>query len=149
MEWSREAGPYVVIDMHAAPGGQTGTNIDDSWGYPWLYYDSSEAQQLLISIWKRMAARYRDSDTVLGYDLLNEPIPHFPELKKYNPQLEPLYKRIVASIREVDKNHIVILGKAQQYVDFRETHRVPIWMSESGENTVDHAISCVARQESH
>ncbi len=83
VEWSREAGLYVMIDMHAAPGGQTGANIDDSWGYPWLY-DSPEAQQQTIAIWKRIAAHYRDSQTVLGYDLLNEPIPHFPELKKYN-----------------------------------------------------------------
>ena len=74
VEWSREAGLYVVIDMHAAPGGQTGANIDDSWGYPWLYY-GPEAQQLLITVWKRIAAHDRDSETVLGYDLLNEPIP--------------------------------------------------------------------------
>ena len=165
--WSREAGLYVIIDMHCAPGGQTGANIDDSWGYPWLY-DSPEAQQQTIAVWKRIAAHYRDSETVLGYDLLNEPIPHFPELKKYNSQLEPLYRRIVAGIREVDKNHIVILGGAQwdtnfavfgppfdsnamynfhkywmkpeqaeiqAYVDFRDKYRVPIWMSESGENT--------------
>ena len=167
VEWSREAGLYVVIDMHAAPGGQTGANIDDSWGYPWLY-DSPEAQQQTIAIWRRIAAHYRDSETVLGYDLLNEPIPHFPELKKYNSQLEPLYRRIVAGIREVDKNHIVILGGAQwdtnfavfgppfdknvmynfhkywmkpeqteiqEYVNFRDKYQVPIWMSESGENT--------------
>ncbi len=167
VEWSREAGLYVIVDMHAAPGGQTGANIDDSWGYPWLY-DSAEAQQQTIAIWKRIAAHYRDSETVLGYDLLNEPIPHFPELKKYNSQLEPLYRRIVAGIREVDRNHIVILGGAQwdtnfsvfgppfdknvmynfhkywmkpeqgeiqQYVDFRDKYQVPIWMSESGENT--------------
>ena len=49
VEWSREAGLYVVIDMNAAPGGQTGANIDDSWGYPWLYH-SPEAQPLLITI---------------------------------------------------------------------------------------------------
>src|SRR6266436_2742520 len=35
--WSRAEGLYVVLDLHAAPGGQTGTNIDDSPGYPWLY----------------------------------------------------------------------------------------------------------------
>jgi len=167
IDWSRETGLYVIIDMHCAPGGQTGANIDDSWGYPWLY-DSPEAQQQTIAVWKRIAAHYRDSETVLGYDLLNEPIPHFPELKKYNSQLEPLYRRIVAGIREVDKNHIVILGGAQwdtnfavfgppfdsnvmynfhkywmkpeqaeiqAYVDFRDKYRVPIWMSESGENT--------------
>ena len=117
IEWSREAGLYVVIDMHCAPGGQTGANIDDSWGYPWLY-DSPQAQQLTIDTWKRIAAHYRDSETVLGYDLLNEPIPPFPELRKYNSQLEPLYRRIVAGIREVDKNHIVILGGAQWDTNF-------------------------------
>jgi endoglucanase len=117
IEWSREAGLYVVIDMHCAPGGQTGANIDDSWGYPWIY-DSPQAQQHAIDVWKRIATHYRDSETVLGYDLLNEPIPHFPELKKYNSQLEPLYRRIVAGIREVDKNHIVILGGAQWDTNF-------------------------------
>src|SRR3974377_106212 len=98
IEWSREAGLYVIIDMHCAPGGQTGANIDDSWGYPWLY-DSPEAQRQTIAIWKRMAAHYRDSETGLGNDLLNAPLPHFPALKKYNSQLDPLYRRIVAGIR--------------------------------------------------
>src|SRR5271170_3485503 len=39
--WSREAGLYVILDMHCAPGGQTGTNIDDSWGYPSIYGSAS------------------------------------------------------------------------------------------------------------
>src|SRR5271165_1061348 len=117
IEWSREAGLYIIIDMHCAPGGQTGTNIDDSWGYPWLY-DSPEAQQQTIDTWRRIAAHYRDSTTVLGYDLLNEPIPHFSELQKYNSKLEPLYRRIVAAVREVDQNHIVILGGARWDTNF-------------------------------
>ena len=29
-----EYGLYVILDMHDAPGGQTGDNIDDSYGYP-------------------------------------------------------------------------------------------------------------------
>ena len=37
VSWAKADGMYVVIDMHMAPGGQTGTNIDDSYGYPWLY----------------------------------------------------------------------------------------------------------------
>ena len=165
--WSREAGLYVILDMHCAPGGQTGTNIDDSWGYPWIY-DDPQAQQLAVDVWKRIAAHYRDATTVLGYDLLNEPIPHYPQLQVYNKDLEPLYRKIVAGVREVDPNHVVILGGAQwdtnfavfgppfdnnvmynlhkywmtpvkdavqPYIDFREHYRVPIWMSESGENT--------------
>src|ERR1022692_2920886 len=34
--WCRQSHIWVILDMHCAPGGQTGTNIDDSWGYPWL-----------------------------------------------------------------------------------------------------------------
>jgi endoglucanase len=118
VEWSARAGIYVILDLHCAPGGQTGTNIDDSWGYPWLYEDP-ESQQQTIDLWKRLAEHYRDNPTVLGYDLLNEPIPHYPQLQKYNPQLEPLYKRIVAGIRTIDPNHVVILGGAQWDSNFK------------------------------
>jgi len=115
--WAQEVGLYIVIDMHAAPCGQTGTNIDNSWGYPWLF-ESPECQQQTIDIWKRIAAHYRDSKTVLGYDLLNEPIPHFPQLQIYNARLESLYRRIVAGVREVDTHHVVILGGAQWDTNF-------------------------------
>ena len=30
IRWCKQNGIYVIIDMHAAPGGQTGQNIDDS-----------------------------------------------------------------------------------------------------------------------
>ena len=116
--WCKEAGLLVILDLHAAPGGQTGTNIDDSWGYPWLF-ESQKAQEDTITLWRRLARRYSNDTTVLGYDLLNEPIPHFAELRKYNPALEPLYKRIVAAVREVDKNHVVILGGAQWDTNFK------------------------------
>jgi aryl-phospho-beta-D-glucosidase BglC (GH1 family) len=115
--WAAKYHLYVILDMHCAPGGQTGTNIDDSWNYPWLF-ESAEAQNQLISIWKRIAEHYRKNPTVLGYDLLNEPIPHFPELKKYNAALEPLYKRVTAAVREVDPNHVIILGGAQWDTNF-------------------------------
>ncbi|PYT95112.1 MAG: hypothetical protein DMG38_28230 [Acidobacteria bacterium] len=102
----------MVFDMHAAPGGQTGTNIDDSSGYPWLY-QSPQEQEHLTAIWRRVARRYGDEPTVLGYDLLNEPIPHYPQLKPLNPFLEPLYKKVSAEIRKVDAHHILFLGGAQ------------------------------------
>ena len=110
--WCRAEALYVVLDMHAAPGGQTGTNIDDSAGYPWLY-QSPQEQQHLIAIWRRLAARYHDETTVAGYDLLNEPIPHYPQLRPLNPLLEPLYKRLSEEIRKVDAHHIFFLGGAQ------------------------------------
>lgn len=110
--WASKDHIYVVIDLHCAPGGQTGSNIDDSWNYPWLY-SSPEAQQQTIAIWRRIAAHYANNPTVLGYDLLNEPIPHYPRDQQFNKDLEPIYRKIAAAIRQVDKNHVLILGGAQ------------------------------------
>lgn len=117
VHWARKDGIYVIIDMHCAPAGQTGTNIDDSYGYPWLFLDHA-AQQQTIEIWHRIAAHYAKEPIVLGYDLLNEPIPHFPQLQRFNSDLEPLYRRIAESIRQVDKDHVLILGGAQWDTNF-------------------------------
>jgi endoglucanase len=116
--WCRKEGLYVVLDMHAAPGGQTGDNIDDSWGYPFLF-ESAESQELTVRLWRKIAGRYRDEPAVVGYDLLNEPIPHFFDTAYFNPKLEPLYRKIVAGVREVDRNHIVFLGGAQWDTNFK------------------------------
>jgi len=110
--WAHEEGLYVILDLHAAPGGQTGTNIDDSHGYPWLY-DSPKEQAHLLEIWQRLARHYKDNRTVLGYDLLNEPIPHYPSLRPLNAKLEPLYKKLTVAVRQIDKHHILFLGGAQ------------------------------------
>ena len=118
VDWCRREGLYVILDMHAAPGGQTGDNIDDSWGYPFLF-ESSESQQLTVNLWRKIAARYRDQPTVIGYDLLNEPIAPYFDTAALNPKLEPLYRKIVSGIREVDHNHIIFLGGAQWDGNFK------------------------------
>lgn len=119
IKWCKEENLYVILDLHAAPGGQTGDNIDDSWGYPWIFEDES-AQKTTIALWKKLAERYKDETIIIGYDLLNEPIPHYMENKEeLNLLLEPLYKKISAAIREVDKNHTIILGGAQWNTNFK------------------------------
>ncbi len=116
--WCRAEDIYVILDLHAAPGGQTGANIDDSAGYPWLYR-SPESQAHLVAVWQRLARHYRDNRTVLGYDLLNEPIPNFARLQQFNSDLEPIYKKITAAIRPIDPNHILFLGGAQWDTNFQ------------------------------
>ncbi|GAB4120217.1 MAG: hypothetical protein Kow001_19370 [Acidobacteriota bacterium] len=169
VDWCVEEGLYVILDLHAAPGGQTGENIDDGWGYPWLFR-SERSRRRLIEVWCRLAERYRDQPAVLGYELLNEPIPHFDEYQELNRYLEPLYRELTAAIREIDRRHLVILGGAQwntnfdvfgepfddrlvyafhrywtpqeidviqPYLEFRRRWEVPVFMSESGENSDD------------
>jgi endoglucanase len=117
VDWCKKEGLFVILDMHAAPGGQTGDNIDDSWGYPFLF-ESPESQDLTVNIWRKIAARYRNEPIVIGYDLLNEPIAHYFESANLNPKLEPLYRKIVAGIREVDRNHLIFLGGARWDTNF-------------------------------
>jgi len=104
--WCADAGMWVLLDLHGAPGGQTGTNIDDSMGRPELFMDERYVE-MTERLWVAIAERYRDEPTVLGYDLLNEPLPNewqdrFPE------ELVALYRRLTAAIRSVDDRHLLM-----------------------------------------
>jgi endoglucanase len=118
LRWCKQEGLYVILDMHCAPGGQTGDNIDDGYGFPFLF-DDAASQQMTIDIWRRIAAHYKNETIVMGYDLLNEPIAHYFDAVHFNPLLEPLYKRITQAIRTVDKNHILFLGGSQWDSNFK------------------------------
>jgi len=115
--WCRTAGLKVIVDLHAAPGGQTGVNHDDGTGFPLVFYVPSYRRQT-IDLWRHLAERYRDEPTVLGYDLLNEPISPYNDVAYLNPLLEPLYKDIVAAIRSVDQHHVVFTAAAQWSTNF-------------------------------
>ncbi len=111
--WCRTHGLYVIIDMHGAPGGQTGSNIDDSPNdQPELFMDKRN-QDRLVDLWVKIVSRYKNEPTVAAYDLLNEPLPKRTGAEdKYKDQLEPLYKRITAAIRQVDARHMITLEGA-------------------------------------
>ncbi len=115
--WCREEGLWVVLDLHGAPGGQTGANIDDSRGRP-LLFDDPDAQALTIELWTALARRYRDEPTVIGFDLLNEPIADYHDQAHYDPRLAPLYRRIGDAVRAVAPHQILFLGGAQWNTDF-------------------------------
>ncbi|MCB9059410.1 MAG: cellulase family glycosylhydrolase [Calditrichae bacterium] len=110
IEWCRKYNIYVILDMHGAPGGQTGANIDDSpKDEPELFMDQRN-QERLIDLWVKIAERYKDEPIVAAYDLLNEPLPERTgAAEKYGHLAEPLYKRITQAIRKVDKNHMITL----------------------------------------
>jgi hypothetical protein len=116
LDWCRNRGLYAVLDMHGAPGGQTGQNIDDSENdVPELFLQERYRDEL-VALWQEIALRYRDDPVVAGYDLLNEPLPNWQ--KQYNPMLVPLYDRLIRAIREVDDKHCVIVEGAHWATDF-------------------------------
>lgn len=116
IQWCKEEGIYVILDMHAAFGGQTGQNIDDSEDdKPRLFIDVYN-QELLIQAWELLACRYKDEPVVAGYDLLNEPLPKWQS--QYNEMLLPLYRKMIQAIRNIDEKHIIILEGLHWATDF-------------------------------
>lgn len=118
LSWCKANNMYLILDLHAAPGGQ-GKNADIS-----DYDDSkpslweSEANRAkTIALWRKLADRYKDEPTIAGYDLINEPNWGFQNLSEdpngcaesQNTLLWQLQTDITAAIREVDQNHFVVI----------------------------------------
>jgi hypothetical protein len=96
-----EQGIYVFLDLHAA--GQNSLLHNREYGNR-LWYDQG-LQDRVVSLWKVIASRYKDSPIVAGYDLINEPEAPTKAL------LHSFYQKCIVEIRKSDKNHIIILEK--------------------------------------
>ncbi|MET4639182.1 cellulase family glycosylhydrolase [Mycetocola sp. 2940] len=105
--WCRTHKLWVLLDLHGAPGGQTGTNIDDSpRNMPELFMDENY-RALTLRLWRDLAGRYAAETVVLGYDLLNEPLPNeWQDI--YATELVELYQELTRVIREVDDRHLIV-----------------------------------------
>lgn len=75
-DWfTEEAGKrdlYVILDLHAAPGSQSGRDHTGDTSGSILFTDK-ESQKLTISLWEQLAEHYKANPVIAGYDLLNEP----------------------------------------------------------------------------
>ena len=70
-------------------------------------------RELTVALWQAIAQRYAGNPTILGYDVLNEPIAPYHDVATLNPRLEPFYRKVTEAIRAVDPGRIVILAAGQ------------------------------------
>ena len=137
VSWCKANNLYLILDMHDCPGGQTGDNIDDGHGYPWLF-ESEKSQQLFCDIWREIANRYKQETTILGYELMNEPIllggAHWNSFfwmlddASYDDKLIYTCHRYGG---EATKEAIA------HYINFRDSINRPMYMGEFGHNTME------------
>ncbi|WP_238555090.1 glycoside hydrolase family 5 protein [Chryseobacterium sp. P1-3] len=116
LQWCRENKIYLILDLHAAPGGQgNDANISDNDTSKPSLWESEENQRKTIALWRKLAERYKDEAWIGGYDIINEPNINFTGKnpngtdEMSNAPLWKLQKEITAAIREVDKNHIIFI----------------------------------------
>ncbi|NNE46875.1 MAG: cellulase family glycosylhydrolase, partial [Rhodothermales bacterium] len=164
--WCKANGIYVILDMHAAPGGQNGGNISDSDGTARLWLEP-ENQELTIEIWNEIARRYKNEPWIIGYDLINEPV--LPS-GVTGTDFRRFMLRLSSSVRNIDPNHTLYIEGNWYATDFsaltpafdnnmvwafhkywnstdagtigylfqlRDETNTPLWLGESGENSND------------
>lgn len=108
-QWCAANEMYLILDLHAAPGGQGNDRaIADSYGPAlWDGDENGTAEQYqnkVVILWRELARRFAGKDWMGGYDLLNETNYGGNHLK-----LLELFKRCVNQIRLYDKNNIIYL----------------------------------------
>lgn len=116
LKWCADNKIYLILDLHAAPGGQgNDVNISDNDKSKPSLWESEENQRKTIALWKKLAERYKDHPWIGGYDLINEPNINFTGKnpngtdEMSNAPLWKLQKDITAAIRAVDKKHMIFI----------------------------------------
>lgn len=117
LSWCKANKIYLILDLHAAPGGQ-GNDIaisDRDTNKPSLW-QSELNKQKTIALWRKLAERYANEEWLGGYDLINETNWGFQNVSDKNGCSEtenvPLKKMltdITNAIREVDNKHIIFI----------------------------------------
>lgn len=117
LAWAEKYELYLILDLHAAPGGQGEDQpiSDYNPSYPSLW-ESGENRSKTVHLWKEIASRYADEEWIAGYDLINETN---WELENNNQMLFELYQSILWEVRQVDNNHIVFIEGNWWANDFR------------------------------
>ncbi|MBG6235552.1 aryl-phospho-beta-D-glucosidase BglC (GH1 family) [Pedobacter sp. CAN_A7] len=118
LAWCKANEMYLILDLHAAPGGQ-GNDFNISDRNPELpsLWDSAENQRKTVALWKKLAQRYKNESWIGAYDLINEPNWGFQDpvndkngLKEQkNEVLKKVLVNITKAIREVDQQHMIII----------------------------------------
>jgi aryl-phospho-beta-D-glucosidase BglC (GH1 family) len=117
LRWCAANHIYLILDLHAAPGGQGNDNAisDRDPALPSLWQSEANKEKT-IALWQNLATRYAKEEWIGGYDVINEPNWGFTDAtdkngcaEKDNVPLKALLKDITTAIRKVDKQHIIFI----------------------------------------
>lgn len=99
--WAKKAGVFLLLNMHYPPGGYQSNGKGDA-----LWLEKSN-QDRLVKLWKSIAKRYAKEEQILGYGLVNEPVP----VGSYKAW-KNLAQRLIVEIRDEDPWHILFVERA-------------------------------------
>jgi endoglucanase len=112
---AREAGLYVILDVHEAPGGQSLDQPSGDRTRNELWFNDQNKERLAW-LWQRIARRYVNEPAFAGYDLLNEPFGDFST--DYSSEMIEIVDRCVEAIRLVDPDRVIFAPGTLQGIEF-------------------------------
>lgn len=165
LSWCADNGMYVILDLHAAPGGQgSDKNIAD------IFHDNNlwqfpVFQDVTNRLWDRISARYINEPRIAFYDLINEP----NNVPGGGQAIHALLQRLITTIRDNGDNHMIMVegngwGNNYDYLEpftfspnwglVYNAHRYWIdpaddWVSDSNPNQINRMANLVAFRNNH
>ncbi|KAH7368175.1 glucan 1,3-beta-glucosidase [Plectosphaerella cucumerina] len=103
---------YVVLDLHAVPGGQNQDWHSDSGISKALFWEFRDFQDRAIQLWEALASHYAGNPVIAGYNPLNEPA------DPKHTRLLAWYERAEKAIRAKDADHMLFLDGNTYAMDF-------------------------------
>ena len=124
--FGRAHGIYIILDLHALPGGQNYRWHSDNNSGSALLWEHRDFQKRTIALWKHIAQHYKDEPVIAGYDLINEP--EAPDLHVLRDFYEELIALSTASqeaafaqtLEELLKSDTLILTSTATTSDYLE-----------------------------
>ncbi len=165
LDWCGDNEMYLILDLHGAPGGQGhDRNISDyDPAFPSLW-ESAENRRKTVALWRKLAERYAGEPWMGGYDVINEPnweLPGGTLLKQTYVNITNAIREVDQDHMIIiegnwfandytgltppwDDNMVYSFHKYWNYntqesiqwmINLRNTHNIPIWLGETGENS--------------
>lgn len=108
LDWCEKYGVYAILDLHGAPGGQSGVSCDNGIDNQPHLFTEPESYERALLLWEEFARRYKDRWIVGAYELLNEPVSP-PNLRGMSGELRRFYEDAIARIRKIDERHMFMI----------------------------------------
>jgi endoglucanase len=165
LDWCADNEMYLILDLHGAPGGQGhDRNISDYDPTKPSLWESAENRRKTVALWRKLAGRYAVEPWIGGYDLINEPnweLPGGTLLKQTYVDITNAIRDVDQNHMIIiegnwfandytgltppwDNNMVYSFHKYWNYntqesiqwmINLRNTHNIPIWLGETGENS--------------
>jgi hypothetical protein len=139
--WADELGLYLILDMHCAPGAQSADNPADPHGGPGhlaahLWDQSDVYDPRIVDLWRKIALRYQGHLSVIGYDLINEPMvpgvvtpgndtSSVAWAQHDDTPLRAIYTKITSALRAAGDRKIIFAEAAYWALNFKDL--APPW----------------------